>query len=89
MTRAQRGNTGGSGRGRPVSVRAVRRDPPDLSKLGRAVIAYAMAEAEARAQADDADTDPGGRIESHAPRDLDQRRRQVQQRQIEGDPDAA
>ena len=87
MTRAQRGNTGGSGRGRPVSVRAVRRDPPDLSKLGRAVIAYALAEAEARAQADDPDT--GGRIESHALGDLYQRRRQVQQRQVEGDPDAA
>lgn len=89
MTKAQRGNFSGSGRGRPVSIRAIRRDPPDLSKLGRAVIAYAMAEAEARAQADDPDPVPTDPIQSQAPRDLDQRRRQVRRGRVEGDPDAA
>src|SRR5438067_348361 len=38
-------------RQRNISVRAVRRDPPDLRKLSRAVIALAMAQAEAEAQA--------------------------------------
>jgi hypothetical protein len=42
---------GGRGRKRSISVRSVRRDPPDLSKLSRAVIALAMAEAEAQAAA--------------------------------------
>ena len=39
------------GRERHISVRAVRRDPPDLRKLSRALIALAMAEAEAAAEA--------------------------------------
>jgi hypothetical protein len=38
------------GRQRNISVRAVRRDPPDLRKLSRALIQLAMAEAEAEAQ---------------------------------------
>jgi hypothetical protein len=38
------------GRQRNISVRAVRRDPPDLRKLSRALITLAMAEAEAQAQ---------------------------------------
>jgi hypothetical protein len=42
---------GGRGRTRNISVRSVRRDPPDLSKLSRAVIALAMAQADAEAQA--------------------------------------
>lgn len=42
---------GGRARQRNISVRAVRRDPPDLRKLSRAVIALAMAQAEAEAQA--------------------------------------
>ncbi len=37
---------------RHISVRAVRRDPPDLKKLSEALIALAMAQAEAEAQAD-------------------------------------
>ena len=37
---------------RHISVRAVRRDPPDLRKLSRAIIAIALAEAEAEAQAE-------------------------------------
>jgi hypothetical protein len=43
--------TTGRGRQRHISVRAVRRDPPDLRKLSRALIAIAMAEAEAEKQA--------------------------------------
>jgi hypothetical protein len=35
---------------RHITVRAVRRDPPDLRKLSRAIIALAMAQAEAEAQ---------------------------------------
>ena len=36
---------------RRISIRSVRKNPPDLSKLGRAFIALAMAQAEAEAQA--------------------------------------
>ena len=36
---------------RRISIRSVRKNPPDLSKLGRALIALAMAQAEAEAQA--------------------------------------
>lgn len=39
------------GRERNISVRAVRRDPPDLPKLSRALISLAMAEAAAEAEA--------------------------------------
>jgi hypothetical protein len=37
---------------RRISVRAVRRDPPDLKKLSRALIDLAIAQAEAEAQAE-------------------------------------
>jgi hypothetical protein len=37
--------------GRRISIRSVRKNPPDLSKLGRAFIALAMAQAEAEAEA--------------------------------------
>ena len=40
----------GRGKRRNIAVRAVRRDPPDLRKLSRALIQLAMAEAEAEAQ---------------------------------------
>jgi tRNA U34 5-methylaminomethyl-2-thiouridine-forming methyltransferase MnmC len=36
---------------RRISIRSVRKDPPDLGKLGRALIALAMAQNEAEAQA--------------------------------------
>ena len=39
-------------RGRQVRIRAVRRDPPDLHKLSRALIMLAMAQAEAEAEAE-------------------------------------
>lgn len=40
-------NTGG----RRISVRAIRRDPPDLQKLSRALIALALEQAQAEADA--------------------------------------
>jgi hypothetical protein len=40
---------------RRISVRAVRRDPPDLKKFSQALIALAMAEAEAQADAEQRD----------------------------------
>lgn len=43
---------GGSPRERRISVRAVRRDPPDLKKLSQALIALAVAQAEAEARAE-------------------------------------
>lgn len=46
-----KGKRSGPGRQRNISVRAVRRDPPDLKKLSRALISLAMAEAAAEAQA--------------------------------------
>jgi len=42
---------------RRISIRSVRKDPPDLGKLGRALIALAMAQAEAEAQAQAAEAD--------------------------------
>ena len=41
----------GHGRQRNISVRAVRRDPPDMRKLARALIQLAVAQAETDAQA--------------------------------------
>jgi hypothetical protein len=38
-------------RGRNIRVRAIRRDPPDMRKLSRALIALAMAQAQAEADA--------------------------------------
>jgi hypothetical protein len=48
--KADRGR-GGRARQRHISVRSVRRNPPDLRKLSRAVIALAMAEADAEVRA--------------------------------------
>jgi len=36
---------------RRISIRSVRKDPPDFKKLGRALIALAMSQAEAEAEA--------------------------------------
>jgi hypothetical protein len=41
----------GSSKNRRVTVRAVRRDPPDLKKLSRALITMALEEAQAEADA--------------------------------------
>lgn len=37
--------------GRRIRIRGVRRDPPDIKKLSRALIALAMAQAQAEAEA--------------------------------------
>jgi hypothetical protein len=37
--------------GREIRIRSIRRDPPDLKKLSRALIALAMAQAQAEADA--------------------------------------
>lgn len=42
---------------RRISIRSVRKNPPDMGKLGRALIALAMAQAEAEAQAQTTDAD--------------------------------
>jgi hypothetical protein len=49
--RKQNRDRDGRQRRRNISVRSVRRDPPDLRKLSRAVIALAMAQADAEVQA--------------------------------------
>lgn len=56
MSKTGRINHRRAGRGRPkaerhISVRSMRRDPPDLQKLSRAVIALALREAERDADA--------------------------------------
>ena len=50
MSVGRRGQRPKPNRERRISVRAVRRDPPDLHKLSRALLALAQAEAEAEAQ---------------------------------------
>jgi len=48
---------------RKVTIRTVRREPPDLRKLSRALIALAIAQSEADAQADaEHDTTPSESI---------------------------
>lgn len=50
----RRGSRGTVKPERQITVRSVRRDPPDLRKLSRAVIAMALREAEAAAEAKEA-----------------------------------
>ncbi|PVB15915.1 hypothetical protein [Mycobacteroides abscessus] len=50
----RRGSRGTVKPEREITVRSVRRDPPDLRKLSRAVIAMALREAEAAAEAKEA-----------------------------------
>lgn len=52
MAAKPRKRKGGQRSERRISVRAVRRDPPDLKKLSQALIALALAQAEAEAQAE-------------------------------------
>lgn len=53
MSKSKRTTNGGRGRQRRISVRAVRREQPDIARLGRAVVAMALAaQAEADAQAE-------------------------------------
>lgn len=51
MSRTRKANAGKAHRERRISIRTIRRQPPDLRKLSRAVIAQALAEAEAEAAA--------------------------------------
>ncbi|MBB4853381.1 hypothetical protein HNP40_000747 [Mycobacteroides chelonae] len=55
-TNHRRGTRGTPKPERQITVRSVRRDPPDLRKLSRAVIAMALREAEAAAEAKEAIT---------------------------------
>lgn len=50
-TNPRRGSRGTPKPERRIVVRSVRRDPPDLRKLSRAVIAMALRDAEAQAEA--------------------------------------
>lgn len=50
----RRGSRGTPKPERQITVRSVRRDPPDLRKLSRAVIAMALRDAEAKAEVRDA-----------------------------------
>jgi hypothetical protein len=50
MSRTHKDSKHLSTRERHLSVRAIRRDPPDLRKLSRALIQLAMAEAAAEAE---------------------------------------
>jgi len=51
MSKPRKPQRAGGTEQRNLSVRAVRRDPPDLRKLSRAFIALAQAQAEADAEA--------------------------------------
>lgn len=54
---SKRRNKKSHSRERRFTVRGVRRDPPDIQKLSKALIALAMAEAEREAQAEQAARD--------------------------------
>lgn len=73
MSKTGRTNHRRGTRGRPkaerhISVRSVRRDPPDLHKLSRAVIAIALREAALNAGAKDGlpTPDPAESVVDHA-----------------------
>ncbi|MDM2096420.1 hypothetical protein PP348_20310 [Mycobacteroides abscessus] len=50
-TNYRRGSRGTPKSERHITVRSIRKDPPDLRKLSRAVIAMALRDAEAQAEA--------------------------------------
>lgn len=54
----RRGSRGTPKPERQITVRSVRRDPPDLRKLSRAVIAMALRDAEAETEARQAVNNP-------------------------------
>ncbi|OMB81414.1 hypothetical protein A5746_05105 [Mycolicibacterium conceptionense] len=66
-TNYRRGSRGTPKPERQIVVRSIRKDPPDLRKLSRAVIAMALRDAEAQAEALEALTahapEPDGRID--------------------------
>lgn len=49
-------NESGTGRERHISIRSIRRDPPDAKKLASVLLALAQAQAEADAEAQHART---------------------------------
>jgi hypothetical protein len=51
MSKTNRKRNDYKGRQRRISVRAVRRESPDLRRLGRAIVSLALLEAEAEAAA--------------------------------------
>ena len=57
-TNPRRGTRGTPKAERHITVRSIRRDPPDLRKLSRAVIAMALRDAEAEAEAHEAMNNP-------------------------------
>lgn len=63
----RRGSRGTPKAERHITVRSVRRDPPDLRKLSRAVIAMALRDAEAEAEARAAMTDKDASDAGQAP----------------------
>jgi hypothetical protein len=64
MSRTYKDSRKGSGYERRISVRAIRRNPPDLRKLSRALIQLAMEQAAAEAAAAaEADTTTGDHTE--------------------------
>lgn len=68
MSSSKRKRRGGGGRPeRRIVVRGVRRDPPDLHKLSRALIALAQAQAEKEAerQHTEAADKPDGSEDAH------------------------
>jgi len=69
----RRGKRAGHRPERRISVRSVRRDPPDYRKLARALIELAQLQAEAAAQADDEarkrPTPSSGRPDDHGPQE--------------------
>mgnify|MGYP001618420907 CR=1 FL=1 len=72
MSKTGRINHRRGDRGRPkaerhISIRSVRRDPPDLRKLSRAVIAIALREAELDAEAKAATLNQDGEMSVSAP----------------------
>ena len=56
--KSRRVRSAGRGRERHLSVRSVRRDPPDLRKLASALVALAQAQAEKDAEAEHHTTKP-------------------------------
>jgi hypothetical protein len=50
---------------RRFTVRGIRRDPPDIQKLSKALIGLAMAEAERQAQSEQAARDAESAVTSH------------------------
>jgi hypothetical protein len=61
---SKRRNKKSYSRERRFTVRGVRRDPPDIQKLSKALIGLAMAEAERQAQAEQAARDAKSAVTS-------------------------